>query len=48
MRTYDSVSDLYQSPKITVSEILSEGVLCISGLHDPFHEDDDWNELLKD
>ena len=48
MRTYDAVSDMYQSPKITFFEMLSEGILCMSGLHDPFHEDDDWNDLLND
>ncbi|MBO5498858.1 MAG: hypothetical protein II194_07420 [Bacteroidales bacterium] len=45
-QTDDSVLELYVSPEISVCELLNEGVLCTSGTHDSFEEDDSWIELL--
>ena len=41
-----SLGDSYESPEAFVYALLSEGVLCASGSHDPFTEDDSWIELL--
>lgn len=41
------VPDLYESPKIVVEKIESEGCLCSSGTHAPFTEDDSWIEYLE-
>ena len=38
----------YETPETIVYAILSEGLLCASGSHDPFIEDDDWVELIDD
>lgn len=37
----------YLSPVVIVRTIQVEGVLCASGSHDPFSEDDSWVELLE-
>ncbi|MBO5498822.1 MAG: hypothetical protein J5990_05450 [Bacteroidales bacterium] len=47
-QTDDSVPALYASPEISVCEILNGGVLCTSGTHDSFYEDDEWIELLEE
>lgn len=47
-QTYDSVPDLYVRPEISVCEILNEGVLCTSGTHDSFEEDDSWIDLWEE
>lgn len=39
-------SDLYESPAVLVCNLYSEGVLCASGTHDSFTEEDDWIEFL--
>jgi len=47
-QTYGSVPGFYVSPEISVCEILNEGVLCTSGMHDSFNEDDEWIDLLEE
>lgn len=42
------LSGIYVSPEMTVYSIRNEGMLCTSGSHDPFTEDDSWIELLED
>ncbi len=32
----------YESPAVSVVEVLSEGVLCASGQHEPWGEEDLW------
>lgn len=39
---------VYETPETIVYALLNEGMLCASGSHDPFIEDDDWVELLDD
>lgn len=40
--------DIYESPLCQMILINVEGVLCASGTHDPFTEDDSWGDLLED
>lgn len=45
---FNDLSDSYESPAVTSQTMMSEGLLCASGSHDPFTEDDSWIELLED
>lgn len=40
--------ETYVSPACQVMYINVEGVLCASGTHDPFTEDDSWGDLLEE
>lgn len=40
-------STIYISPAMAEVAVDHEGVLCISGSHDPFKEDDSWIDFLE-
>lgn len=48
MKTDKNISlvNMYESPETFVYVMSCEGMLCASGSHDPFTEDDSWIELL--
>lgn len=39
--------DEYVSPSVVVYQISCEGVICASGTHDSFTEDDEWINNIK-
>lgn len=38
---------MYESPSVTSYVIKPEGMLCASGSHDSFTEDDSWQDMFE-
>lgn len=48
MKKIITVIKQYVSPEIVLETIESEGVLCASGGHDSFIEDDSWGDRIEE